>query len=88
MPKRPSEAYQPPYADPSNLPAPTAADLSPLAIILRTMRERYAAQDYEGAIALARIAAPYLHPRLPAATPPAEIAAMTDADLDALRPQE
>ena len=57
MPKRPSEAYQSPYADQPSITPPTD-DVSPLGIILSTMRQRYAAGDLEGAIALARIAAP------------------------------
>lgn len=81
MPKRPDPAYQPSYAVPSDVPpAPT-----PLAIILATMRRKYAAGDLDGAIALARIAAPYLHPRVPPAIPPADLAAMPDADLDAIQ---
>ena len=81
MPKRPSEAYQSPYADQPSIPPATAgpnapANLSPLAIILTTMRQRYAVGDLEGAIALARVAAPYLHPSasppppLPRSSPP------------------
>ncbi|WP_158746066.1 hypothetical protein [Acidisphaera sp. L21] len=86
MPKRPSEAYQSPYADQPSIPL--ASNLTPLAIILDTMRRRYAEGDLDGAVALARIAAPYLHPRIPAATPPTDLAAMPDADLDAFRPQD
>jgi hypothetical protein len=52
------------------------------------MRARYAEKDIDAAIALARIAAPYLHPRIPASLPPADLAAMSDADLDALRSQD
>ena len=87
MPKTPSEAPRRPHADPPDIASPSTCDLSPLAIILTTMRQRYADGDLDGAIALARIAAPYLHPRLPASVPPADLAAMTDADLDAFRPQ-
>ena len=91
MPIHPSEAYQSNYANPTSPPAPNSRrpdpNVSPLHIILTTMRDRYALGDFDGAIALARIAAPYLHPKLPASTPPAELAAMTDADLDALERQ-
>ncbi len=88
MPKRPSEGYLPPYADPPSNPPPATTDISPLALILTTMRARYAEKDIDAAIALARIAAPYLHPRIPASLPPADLAAMSDADLDALRSQD
>lgn len=81
MPKHPSEDYDPPYADP-----PT--DMTPLAIILTLMRQRFDDQDMDGAVALARIAAPYIHPRVTATTPQADLAAMPDADLDAIRPQD
>ena len=90
MPIHPSEAYQSHYANPTRHPASNSRQpdpsVTPLHIILTTMRVRYAEDDFDGAIALARIAAPYLHPKVPASTPPAELAAMTDADLDAVRP--
>ena len=75
-------AAPPPDAD------PTDPNITPLDLIVKTMRQRYRDMDYAGAVALARIAAPYLHSRPRAATPPAELAAMTDADLDAVRPQD
>ena len=52
------------------------------------MRRKFAQGDLDGAVAVARIAAPYLHPRVPAATPGGDLAAMPDADLDALQLQE
>jgi len=61
---------------------------TPLAIILEAMHAKYAVNDLEGAVALARIAAPYLHPRVRAATPATELATMSDADLDALEAQD
>ena len=81
MPKRPSGDYPSSYAEPT-------PDISPLSLILTIMRERYAAEDYDAAIALAKIAAPYLHPRVPAATPPTDLAAMPDADLEQLSPRD
>ena len=57
-------------------------------MILTTMRRHWDESEYAAAVALARIAAPYLHPRLPASAPPMELAEMTDADLDAVRPQD
>lgn len=52
------------------------------------MREKYAARDYDGAEALARVAAPYVHPRVPASAPPSDLATMPDADLDSLHPSD
>ncbi len=57
------------------------------------MRAKYADGDMNGAVALARIAAPYLHPRIPAAIPAVDptaedLAALSDADLDTLRPRD
>jgi len=43
-------------------------DPTPLAVLLTTMREKWAAGDRDGAAILARAAAPYLHPRLAAVT--------------------
>lgn len=62
-------------------------------ILLETMRAKYADGDVDGAVALARIAAPYLHPRVAAASPRTDLtaedlAALSDVDLDALRPRE
>ena len=80
MPKRPSEDYQQSHADPPS-------SLTPLGIILTEMRRRCTVDDIEGALALARIAAPYLHPRASATAQTTDLAAMLDADLDALTPQ-
>ena len=82
MPERPSGDYPSSHAEP---PSP---DISPLSLILEIMRERYVAKDYDGAIALAKIAAPYLHPRVPSATPPSDLATMPDADLEQLSPRD
>ena len=87
MPNHPSAGYDLPQAETSNVDLSTN-DLSPLAFLLRSMRQRYASQDIDGALALARIAAPYLHPRVPAAAPYMELAAIPDADLDAVRSQD
>jgi hypothetical protein len=90
LPKLPSVGQVGPYADP---PCPVKPFLvtpcpdTPLALILSEMRRKFVEGDKDGAVALARIAAPYLHPRLPAATPPADLATMPDADLDTVRPQ-
>lgn len=42
--------------------------LTPLEVMLKTMRFLYASEDYIGAAAIAKDAAPYVHPRLSAIT--------------------
>jgi hypothetical protein len=85
LPKRPDLDYQSSHAElTTQQPSPT----TPLAIILEAMRSKYAVNDIDGAVALARIAAPYLHPRVRTATPATELAAMPDADLDSLKTQK
>ena len=54
---------------------------TPLDLILKHMRMRDVKGDVEGALALARIAAPYIHPRVVATTPHSDIAHVSDADL-------
>ncbi len=96
MPNHPSKDYPTPHADPPSQSAPESApdvtpatepdipaEITPLAIILKAMRDRYEAKDYDAAVALARIAAPYLHPRVPPKTPPTALATLPDDDLDA-----
>lgn len=85
MPKRPAPDYQSSYVEPPTPPAAILAAPTPLAIILATMHRKYADGDHDGAVALARIAAPYLHPKIPAAIPATDLAAMPDAELDALK---
>ena len=57
---------------------------TPLDILLSEMRRKWDANDKEGAVALARLAAPYLHPRVQPTKPAAEMSKLTDADLDQL----
>ena len=57
---------------------------TPLAILLAEMHRKWDDGDKEGAVALARLAAPYLHPRVPPTKPAAELSKLTDADLDQL----
>jgi hypothetical protein len=52
--------------------------------MLTAMRRKFAAEDLDGAVAIARIAAPYLHPRVPPAALAPDFASLSDADLDAL----
>jgi len=59
--------------------------LTPLQILLTAMREKWAAGDHDGAVAIARAVAPYLHAR-PTTTnkqpDPTEPNRLTDADLE------
>jgi hypothetical protein len=55
---------------------------TPLQILLLVMRQRWRDEDVDGAVALAKIAAPYLHARVPAARPAADLAGVSDDELD------
>jgi hypothetical protein len=57
--------------------------ITPLEVMLEVMRTRYQAKDYDGACAVARDAAPYIHPRLSAVK--VELPADDNADDDLLR---
>lgn len=57
---------------------------TPLAILLDAMHQKWAAGDQDGAVQLARLTAPYLHPRVPAAAPSTDLRTLTDAELDRL----
>ena len=59
---------------------------TPLAILLHAMHQKWAAGDQDGAVHLARLTAPYLHPRVPAAAPLTDLRTLTDAELDRLCP--
>ena len=87
LPRCPSEGYIKSYADQTAVTAPRA-NISPLDLILELMQTRYSENDLEGAVALARIAAPYMHSRMRAAEPQRDLATMIDADLDSLRSQD
>ncbi len=58
------------------------AELSPLFILLTVMRQRWEADDRDGAAALARVAAPYLHGRAAVTRPMGELAGVPDEELD------
>lgn len=51
------------------------------------MHERYHAKDYQAAATLAKLAAPYLHPRASTANNASDLASMLDADLEQLSPR-
>ena len=56
--------------------------VSPLDVLLSVMRERWKADDKEGAVALARLAAPYMHGRAAVARPAGELSEVPDDELD------
>ncbi len=58
------------------------SELTPLGVLLHMMRKKWKDEDYDGAVALAKIAAPYLHGRVPASRPRGDLAGATDAELD------
>jgi len=57
---------------------------SPLDIMLTTMRRKWRDGDEDGAVALAKAAAPYIHPKAAAAHPINDLAQVSDDDLDEL----
>ena len=60
------------------------AVLLPLDVLLRTMRRKWDEGDHDGAVTLARIAAPYLHSRQTSRMSRGELWAMDDEELDAM----
>ncbi|MGH7213083.1 MAG: hypothetical protein ACREF1_16680 [Acetobacteraceae bacterium] len=64
----------------------TAAPLLPLDVLLKVMRQKCDAKDWEGAAKLALIAAPYLHGRSATARDISaiDLQQLSDAELDRL----
>ena len=58
------------------------SDITPLYILLSALRETWAAEDVDGAVAFAKVAAPYLHPKVPAARPTSDLSGVSDAELN------
>ena len=46
------------------------------------MRKRWGADDEDGAVALAKVVAPYMHPKVPAARPIDDLSGVSDEELD------
>ena len=65
-------------------PSAMASKPSPLDILLAAMHAHWAAGDYDAAVALATKAAPYVHPRAPAAPPQQDMRHVSDGQLDLL----
>ena len=58
------------------------SDITPLYILLSVMRKKWKADDLDGAVALAKVAAPYMHPKVPAARPVGDLSGVSDDELD------
>lgn len=59
-------------------------DVTPLHVLLFVMRKKWAADDLDGAVTLAKLAAPYMHAKVPAARPMGELSGVSDDELDRL----
>ncbi|MGR3717164.1 MAG: hypothetical protein ACU0B1_10495 [Thermohalobaculum sp.] len=59
-------------------------DVSPLDVILSAMRARWRAGNIDEAVKLARLAAPFVHPRPHAAGRATRLRDMEDHEIDAL----
>ncbi len=55
---------------------------TPLHVLLLVMRQKWREGYLDGAVALAKIAAPYLHAKVPATRPAADLAGVSDDELD------
>ncbi len=76
--------YRLPYAGDAPADGTLSKTPSPLDVLLHTMHRKWQVGDFDGAAALARVAAPYLHARLSMARPSAGLRTMTDAEIDGL----
>lgn len=57
-------------------------EASPLQVMLTVMRRKWRDGDEDGAVTLAKAAAPYVHPKAPASRAATELAQVSDDDLD------
>jgi len=62
--------------------SPGPHSVSPLHIMLTLMNRHWAAGNEAEAVALAKLAAPFVHPRAPAARPPIDLSEASDEQLD------
>ena len=72
-----------PRADGRPAPSDAMEQLTPLQVLLTLMRRKLDRGDEKEAAALARAAAPYVHPRAAAKGRGADLSRLTDAELDA-----
>ena len=61
--------------------------LTPLDVMIKAMRFHYDAEEWDEAAAVAKDAAPYMHPRLSAVEASLTVSVSLAAALDALRPR-
>ena len=59
-------------------------EASPLHVMLTVMRRKWRDGDEDGAVALAKAVAPYVHPKAPAARSSNGLAQVSDNELDEL----
>ena len=59
-------------------------EASPLHVMLTVMRRKWRDGDEDGAVALAKAVAPYVHPKAAAARPSNDLTQVSDDDLDEL----
>ncbi len=59
-------------------------EATPLHVMLTVMRRKWRDGDDDGAVALAKAAAPYVHPKAAATRPSNDLAQVSDGDLDEL----
>ena len=57
-------------------------EASPLHVMLTVMRRKWKEGDEDGAVALAKVVAPYVRPKVPAARPSVDISQVPDDELD------
>lgn len=57
---------------------------SPLHVMLTVMRRKWRDGDEDGAVALAKAVAPYVHPRAPVVRAAADLSQVSDDELDEL----
>lgn len=62
--------------------SPGPSTVSPLHIMLTLMNRHWAAGNEAEAVALAKLAAPFVHPRAPAARAPIDLSEASDDQLD------
>ncbi len=59
-------------------------EASPLHVMLTVMRRKWRDGDEDGAVALAKAVAPYVHPKAAVTRPSNDLAQVSDDDLDEL----
>ena len=68
--------------DDANIEEAMVSEITPLHILLSVMRKKWEADDWDGAVALAKVVAPYMHPKVPSAQPIFDLSGVSDEELD------